>query len=110
MARPEVEVTGNRISIAKLNELFTELRELFRAVKREKRDAVSIADFCEGHGISVALYYKLKDQGQTPVEMEVGSRKLISKEAAAAWRRAREAATEENTTRLTKDLPAARGA
>jgi hypothetical protein len=38
----------------------------------------------------VQLFYKLKPQGLMPVTFHVGTRVLISREAAAAWRRARE--------------------
>jgi hypothetical protein len=58
-----------------------------------KRTAYTINEFCQAHGISPAMYYKLKAQGLGPLEMKVGSRRLISFEAAAAWRRAREAAS-----------------
>jgi hypothetical protein len=57
-------------------------------------DAYSIAAFCKRHGISEAFYYRLRELGLAPVHMKVGARVLISREAAAAWRRAREAATE----------------
>jgi len=56
-------------------------------------DAYSIAEFCERHRISIALFYKLKTQGLAPPTFKVGARTLISVEAAAAWRREREAAT-----------------
>ena len=54
------------------------------------RLALSIPEFCEAHGISEAFYYKLKKQGEGPREMKLGARTLISLEAAAEWRRARE--------------------
>ena len=41
--------------------------------------------------IGEAFYYKLKRHGEGPREMKVGARTLISVEAAAEWRRAREA-------------------
>jgi hypothetical protein len=53
--------------------------------------AFSINEFCALHGISRAHYYNLKKLGLAPLEMELGGRKAISVEAAAAWRRAREA-------------------
>jgi hypothetical protein len=56
------------------------------------RGAYSIAEFCIAHRISSAMYFKLKQQGFAPVEMRCGKRVLISIEAAAAWRRTREAA------------------
>jgi hypothetical protein len=59
-------------------------------------DAFSVAEFCRRHGISLQLFYKLKNQ--MPVTMRVGTRVLISKEAAAAWRRERETATAARNT------------
>jgi predicted DNA-binding transcriptional regulator AlpA len=56
------------------------------------RKAASIQQFCEEHGISVATYYNLKKQGKTPREMHVGSRVLISEEAASEWRQTMTAA------------------
>jgi hypothetical protein len=56
-------------------------------------DAYSVDEFCARHRISPQLYYKMKPQGLMPVTFNVGTRVLISKEAAEAWRRAREAAT-----------------
>jgi predicted DNA-binding transcriptional regulator AlpA len=50
----------------------------------------SIREFCESHGISEALYYRMKRRGEGPREMKVGARILISHESAAAWRRAQE--------------------
>jgi hypothetical protein len=61
----------------------------------EPVDAFSIAAFCERHDISVAHYYRLRCEGKTPAEMKLGSRILISKEAAAKWRRQRERETRE---------------
>ena len=62
--------------------------------------AFSIQEFCDAHRISRSRYYELKKQGMTPVEMIVGHRRLISFEAASAWRRQRErqAATDAATT------------
>jgi hypothetical protein len=51
----------------------------------------TIPTFCTAHNLSQAFYYKLKSQGLGPVEMKVGSRRLVSFEAAAEWRREREA-------------------
>ena len=53
-------------------------------------DAYSIDEFCARHRISSQLFYKLKPQGLMPATFNVGTRVLISREAAAAWRRARE--------------------
>jgi hypothetical protein len=51
-------------------------------------DAYSIVEFCERHRISKQLFYKFRDQ--MPATFNVGNRVLISREAAAAWRRERE--------------------
>ena len=56
-------------------------------------DAYSVDEFCARHRISPQLFYKLKPQGLMPVTFNVGTRVLISREAAAAWRRERENAT-----------------
>jgi predicted DNA-binding transcriptional regulator AlpA len=53
--------------------------------------AFSIDEFCNEHGISRATFYNLKKTGEAPQEMKVGARRLISIEAAAAWRRQMEA-------------------
>ncbi|MCK1404141.1 hypothetical protein [Bradyrhizobium sp. 76] len=53
-------------------------------------DAYSIDAFCARHSISTQLFYKQKREGLTPATFKVGTRVLISREAAAAWRRARE--------------------
>jgi hypothetical protein len=55
-------------------------------------DAFSIAQFCRRHAISQSLYFTLQAAGLGPRTMKVGGRVLISREAARAWRRAREAA------------------
>jgi hypothetical protein len=54
--------------------------------------AMSIREFCRLHGISEDQFYKMQREKWGPVVMHVGSRTLISHEAAADWRRAREAA------------------
>jgi predicted DNA-binding transcriptional regulator AlpA len=53
--------------------------------------ALSIDEFCSQHGISRATFYNLKKAGKAPLEMHVGTRRLISVEAAATWRRQMEA-------------------
>jgi hypothetical protein len=58
--------------------------------------AYSIREFCEAHRLSVSMYFKLKNQGLAPREMAVGKRRYVSFEAATDWRRAREAAAEQN--------------
>jgi hypothetical protein len=56
----------------------------------EEADASSIKTFCRRHGISIATYYNLRANGLAPREATVRGRRLITKEAAAVWRRERE--------------------
>jgi predicted DNA-binding transcriptional regulator AlpA len=56
-------------------------------------DAYGIASFCAAHNISRATFYNLLRAGEAPRLMRVGTRVLISREAAADWRHEREAAT-----------------
>jgi hypothetical protein len=53
-------------------------------------DAFTVNEFCARHRFSVQLFYK--NRQQMPRTFNVGTRVLISKEAAAAWRRQREQA------------------
>ena len=71
MTRPEV--TGKKLSSV-----------------ADDADAFSITEFCRRHGISPQLFYKFKSD--MPPTFSVGTRRLISREAAAAWRRERERA------------------
>src|SRR5262245_25805143 len=58
--------------------------------------AFSIPDFCRLHGgISEAFFHKLVRDGLGPALMKVGARTMVSIEAAAAWRREREAAAQQ---------------
>jgi len=52
--------------------------------------AYTIDEFCHAYHISHSTYFKMKRDGIGPREMHIGSRILISIEAAAAWRRARD--------------------
>lgn len=61
-----------------------------RAPPDETLDAMSIAIFCRKHCLSEALYHKLQKRGEGPATFKAGSRTLITAEAAAKWRRARE--------------------
>jgi len=56
-------------------------------------DAYTITQFCDKHNVSRPMYYKLRKAGLGPKIMHVGAKVLISKEAAAAWRKR----MEENT-------------
>lgn len=56
--------------------------------------AYTILEFCHSHRLSRAKLYQLWDQGAGPRIMRIGAKVLISAEAAAQWRRDREAAAE----------------
>jgi hypothetical protein len=60
-----------------------------RVEERAPPVAYSIAEFCKAHRISEAFFYKLRKAGLGPREMALGTRRLISAEAAAEWRRER---------------------
>lgn len=46
----------------------------------------SVPEFCNSHGISRAMFYKLAKEGKAPKVTKVGRRTLISTKAAAEWR------------------------
>ena len=54
-------------------------------------DVFSVNEFCRRHGICRATFYNLLKTGRGPAFMKVGSRVLISREAAEQWRRKMEA-------------------
>ncbi|HEY2527132.1 MAG TPA: transcriptional regulator [Xanthobacteraceae bacterium] len=55
----------------------------------------SVDDFCLKHVISRAQLYRLWAAGGGPRRMSVGRRTLITREAAADWKREGEAAAEQ---------------
>jgi hypothetical protein len=61
-------------------------------ISENSRDAFSIDEFCARNCISRSGFYNLLAHGIGPRVMRVGSRTLISKEAASDWRAARERA------------------
>src|SRR5262245_27073413 len=56
-------------------------------------DAFTIDEFCAQHRLSKSFFYKLKTLGLAPATIKLGSKVLITREAAAEWRAAREAET-----------------
>lgn len=50
------------------------------------KHAWTIEEFCQSHAISRATFYNLLKRGEAPVTMQVGKRRLVSAEAASAWR------------------------
>lgn len=59
-------------------------------------DCYTIQEFCARHRLSVALFYKMR--AEMPAVFRVGTRVLVSKEAAARWRAEREAASAAEAT------------
>ena len=57
----------------------------------DEADAYTVEEFCRRNRISVQLFYKYPDL--MPASFYVAKRRLISREAAAKWRRAREKAS-----------------
>ena len=55
------------------------------------RAAFTIAEFCDAHRISRSKLYQLFDAGNGPRVMRIGTKVLITADAAADWRREREA-------------------
>ena len=66
-----------------------------RTMKQQEQKALvfTIASFCCAHEISRPFLYSLWQRGIGPRTMRIGSRVLISDEAAADWRKDMEAAT-----------------
>lgn len=60
-----------------------------RSVPDNDADAYSVQEFCRRHRLSPQLFYKRPDL--MPDSFYVGTRRLISREAAARWRAEREA-------------------
>jgi hypothetical protein len=54
--------------------------------------ALTVAEFCRQHSVGISTYYRLQEKGEGPETMKVGGKRLVSIEAAARWRRSREAA------------------
>ena len=60
------------------------------ASKKIEPDAFSVEEFCLRHRIGISAFYKFP--AEMPDSFFVGTRRLISREAAARWRRKREQA------------------
>jgi hypothetical protein len=78
MARPEV--TDRKMAVARPE-----------PTAFDDADAYSIEEFCRRHRISVQMFYKFK--AAMPATFRIGTRVLVSREAAARWRAEREQAT-----------------
>jgi hypothetical protein len=60
--------------------------------------AFTVNEFCAAHRISRSKLYLMWGEGIGPRYFNVGTKRLITTEAAADWRRAREAATRQYGT------------
>ncbi len=58
-----------------------------------EKDSYTISEFCGRNGISRSKYYELVHAGEGPKVFRVGTKPLISREAAEKWRRQMEAKT-----------------
>jgi hypothetical protein len=63
--------------------------------------ALSVKHFCHEHDISRSKLYQLWREGRGPAYFKVGNRRLISAQAADAWRAMMEVETEEQAKRAT---------
>jgi hypothetical protein len=86
MAR--TEITGRKAGLVEL--IGRDVGHIQNPPPNDDFDAFSIAEFCRRHRVSVQLFYKMRDQ--MPATFRLGTRVLISREAATAWRAGRAAA------------------
>jgi hypothetical protein len=89
------------VAAAEAGRATAEARPSQRPVLRRRRHrarappgvlAFTVEEFCRQHSLGISTYYRLAARNEAPETMKVGGRRLISIEAAAAWRRSREAA------------------
>lgn len=85
--------THDRLTIDEIAKLSTVLAAALAEELNTEVDAFSLARFCRRHGISLQMYYKLVQQDLAPVTFNIGTRVLVSREAAARWRAEREEAS-----------------
>ena len=50
-------------------------------------DCSTIREFCQRHRLPPAMYFKLQKEGRGPRVMHLGRHVVISREAAAQWRK-----------------------
>jgi predicted DNA-binding transcriptional regulator AlpA len=62
-------------------------------VRQGEIAAYTVDEFCKAHRLSRSTLYQFWRDGAGPRKMQIGTKVLISVEAAADWRRAREIAS-----------------
>ena len=67
-------------------------REAQRRRDEQHRGSFTLRECCQHRRISLAMFYKLREQGLAPKTHNAGVKQLISDEADQAWVREREAA------------------
>jgi hypothetical protein len=70
--------------------MFRPVHSCTEANMDEPKDAYGVQEFCDRNGISRAFLYLLWRRGDGPRFLQLGTRRLISKEAGADWRRSLE--------------------
>jgi hypothetical protein len=60
----------------------------------------TIREFCDRYRIAASFFFKIQRQGKGPRTMRIGSKVLITAQAASDWVAAREAETAELESRV----------
>jgi hypothetical protein len=68
--------------------------DIVGGVRDARRAAYTVSEFCDAHRISRSKLYQLWSADLGPRFIQIGTKKIITTEAAANWRRAGEAAGE----------------
>ena len=92
------DAASPRLTADEVKALAAKLAPALADAITDEADAFSLVKFCRRHGISLQMFYKLAHQGLAPQTFNVGTRVLVSREAAAAWRREREEARAADAT------------
>jgi hypothetical protein len=70
-------------------------RSIYMQTEIPPQPVFTIKKFCERYEIAPSFFFKLQRQGKAPRTLRVGSKVLITSQAAADWIAAREAETAE---------------
>jgi hypothetical protein len=68
--------------------------DIVGGVRDTRRAAYTVSELCDAHRISRSKLYQLWSADLGPRFIQIGTKKIITTEAAANWRRAGEAADE----------------